>query len=477
MALWNIYGVIGVAGFLFFSAGSKRSGHPFLLDKTNFISHSSNREQRRTNGVSSLFLQGKSFKYWAAPSVRDIISRTNMFMTCLRDDDRLMSTLSKRSLASSYVISTEGLSRDDEKSFFWTFHPIDNLKNDSGSNGGGVGDKALRAMYEHDLNQNGSFMLQCQIHEGGLRVVTDSSQQEGALIAAISRVMVQAAFREFSETDQISIEVPCHDDPTQLCSEKYFIHDLLSDKGYAPLFSSLLPPETDFNSVEMSDMVNGEGESIGYIPRPILHKFNILHRGIGIIVFRDDSQTTNEKKQNVTLSKIYVHQRTHTKRIFPSLYDMFIGGISTTGEDLKSTAAREIGEELGLTTLSSLSNELFKCTICTSYNRCVVTVYTYRFQPSIDKIHWQEEEVQWGDFVDYKYVEKSAAMSIDRLRNSGSWPGSETDALNLIRMANHGECAASHDEQWDYVPDGLLVWVAWVQWLQNETNRFKIGNQ
>lgn len=46
---------------------------------------------------------------------------------------------------------------------------------------------------------------------------------------------------------------------------------------------------------------------------------------------------------------VYVHRRTSTKRIFPSLYDMFVGGVSTRGEQSRLTAAREVAEELGLT--------------------------------------------------------------------------------------------------------------------------------
>lgn len=45
---------------------------------------------------------------------------------------------------------------------------------------------------------------------------------------------------------------------------------------------------------------------------------------------------------------IYCHRRTATKRVFPSMYDMFIGGISGSMEPSVLTAARELGEELGL---------------------------------------------------------------------------------------------------------------------------------
>jgi hypothetical protein len=128
---------------------------------------------------------------------------------------------------------------------------------------------------------------------------------------------------------------------------------------------------------------------------------------------------------------------------------------------------REVGEELGLNR-PSLSHELFKCTICTSYNRCVVSVFTYQFDPKIDEIKWQEEEVQWGDFLEYDTVEVSAALSIEQLWKRGVWPGSEEDAMKAIQQAKNAGDTIAPICDWDYVPDGLLVWVAWLQWLHNK---------
>lgn len=54
--------------------------------------------------------------------------------------------------------------------------------------------------------------------------------------------------------------------------------------------------------------------------------------------------------------------------------------MSGAGEDPKLTAAREVEEELGLDMglSGALSEALFDCAICTSYNRCIVTVFSYR---------------------------------------------------------------------------------------------------
>jgi 8-oxo-dGTP pyrophosphatase MutT (NUDIX family) len=127
---------------------------------------------------------------------------------------------------------------------------------------------------------------------------------------------------------------------------------------------------------------------------------------------------------------------------------MFVGGVSCHGEDSRLTAAREVAEELGLTrALNSilgskldnpLSEELFQCTICTSYNRCVVSVFTYTTCNG-EIITWQDEEVSWGDYVPYAVVEQAATSSIHRLVESGAWPESALDRImstNLSVMNN-----------------------------------------
>ncbi len=83
---------------------------------------------------------------------------------------------------------------------------------------------------------------------------------------------------------------------------------------------------------------------------------------------------------------VYMHRRTTMKCIFPSFYDMFVGGGSCRGEGARMTAAREVAEELGMRhamdfifgkgggeTMTTGENDplldkLFKCAVCTVYN-------------------------------------------------------------------------------------------------------------
>ena len=89
-----------------------------------------------------------------------------------------------------------------------------------------------------------------------------------------------------------------------------------------------------FSNLQVIDWVSEAGEMIAPLPRSFVHKFNILHKGMGVLLFDRDE-------------KIFVHQRASTKRIFPSLFDMFIGGVSASKELPMQTLIRELNEEAG----------------------------------------------------------------------------------------------------------------------------------
>ena len=133
-------------------------------------------------------------------------------------------------------------------------------------------------------------------------------------------------------------------------------------------------------------------------------------------------------------------------------------GILERGSEEKNEKATEA---------NPLSEKLFQCTICTSYNRCVVSMFTYTCDTTIEKISWQEEEVDWGDFIPYDIIEGAADMSIDRLVKLGTWPGGRDKYI----AKDDKELKAFVKEWafWDFVPDGLLVWEAWTSFVASQT--------
>ena len=306
------------------------------------------------------------------------------------------------------------------------------------------------------------------------------------LVCIISRMMVQSAASHIAslnhQSSLLHLTLPTLTGKTFQefqCAQLIPAVGEGNDIGIRQLFQ---PLNADYASMEIVDMVNQNGDILGSLPRPFVHAYNILHRGIGMIVSQDLSIL--DRENHMKMPNIYVHQRTDTKRIFPSLYDMFVGGVSGRGESAELTAAREVAEELGLrgalesyhdaTKFSPLSAELFKCVICTDYNRCVVSMFAYQCVTAKEKISWQEEEVQWGEFVPYHVVEAASTLSIARLKANGSLPINSFRDLEdgtQITEEKREELKKQYTSQewdtWDFVPDGLMVWEAFLQWFQH----------
>lgn len=90
-----------------------------------------------------------------------------------------------------------------------------------------------------------------------------------------------------------------------------------------------------------TDCVDSSASTNSPIPittltRKTIYQYNLLHRGIGIIVM-------NQK------GEIYIHKRSNQKKVFPSMLDMFVGGVMNTQDESPDiTMLRELQEELGL---------------------------------------------------------------------------------------------------------------------------------
>ena len=247
------------------------------------------------------------------------------------------------------------------------------------------------------------------------------------------------------------------------------ILQLLDDAPILPFttLQQLFDPTNDTHTttrndlVELIELVDQRGHTLAMVPRPIVHQYNLLHRGIGVLVHTQHH------------THYYVHQRTAHKRIFPALYDMFCGGISWPGELPRDTARRELAEELGLLRDDAMSQALCTTLIRTPYNQCVVQIFEYQYDNhnnhNKEEIQWQPEEVAWGDWCPRATVLLSADLSIARLMEKNQWPGPlprnwEERSRALKTVTPESEWAS-----WDYVPDGLMVWEAWLDWQMHQS--------
>jgi isopentenyldiphosphate isomerase len=89
---------------------------------------------------------------------------------------------------------------------------------------------------------------------------------------------------------------------------------------------------------EILDIVDENDEVVGQARRGDAYARGLRHR-CAFIQVRD------------ARGRLFVHRRTPTKLVFPSLYDMFVGGVVGAGETYDDAALREAEEELGVSGL------------------------------------------------------------------------------------------------------------------------------
>ena len=146
---------------------------------------------------------------------------------------------------------------------------------------------------------------------------------------------------------------------------------------------------------EFLDLVDENNVRIGRAPRREIRTQNLLHRGVGILCWNCQGQ-------------IYVHQRTSTKDLFPSMYDVMVGGAVEAGEDYLPAAQREIREELGV------ENTDLRFVLEHLYDGPKNRSFIHLFEVDWDgPIRWQPEEIVWGDWMDFdKAVRWSQTVEI-----------------------------------------------------------------
>ncbi|MET9393853.1 NUDIX domain-containing protein [Streptomyces sp. NPDC006624] len=134
---------------------------------------------------------------------------------------------------------------------------------------------------------------------------------------------------------------------------------------------------------EILDIVDDNDRVIGRSPRGEVYARGLRHRCV-FVEARDAE------------GRIFVHRRTPGKLVFPSLYDMFVGGVVGAGESYDAAALREAEEELGVTGLPR-PRFLFKFLYDDGAGQgWWSAVYEVRCELPVRP---QAEEVAWHDFL------------------------------------------------------------------------------
>jgi isopentenyldiphosphate isomerase len=97
-------------------------------------------------------------------------------------------------------------------------------------------------------------------------------------------------------------------------------------------------PQPPLSADEIIDIVDEQDRVIGQSARGEAYAKGLRHR-CSFTLVRDAED------------RIFVHRRTAEKLVFPSLYDMFVGGVVGAGESYDEAALREAEEELGVSGL------------------------------------------------------------------------------------------------------------------------------
>ncbi|MGI5453451.1 NUDIX hydrolase [Streptomyces sp. CA-249302] len=141
---------------------------------------------------------------------------------------------------------------------------------------------------------------------------------------------------------------------------------------------------------EILDIVDENDQVIGRSPRGEAYAKGLRHRCVFIQAKDADD-------------RLFVHRRTPTKLVFPSLYDMFVGGVVGAGESYDTAALREAEEELGVTGLPA-PRFLFKFLYDNGAGQSWWSaVYEVRCELPVRP---QAEEVAWHDFLPEAEVER-----------------------------------------------------------------------
>ncbi|MFG1807214.1 NUDIX hydrolase [Streptomyces sp. NPDC049040] len=146
---------------------------------------------------------------------------------------------------------------------------------------------------------------------------------------------------------------------------------------------------------EIIDIVDERDRVVGQARRADAYERGLRHRAAFVLV-RDGED------------RIFVHRRTARKLVFPSLYDLFVGGVLGAGETYDEAALREAEEELGVSGLPR-PEPLFRFLYEDGPRAWWSAVYQVRCELPVSP---QPEEVAWHGFL----TEQELA------RRLGEWP-------------------------------------------------------
>ncbi|MFI0722108.1 NUDIX domain-containing protein [Streptomyces sp. NPDC021224] len=140
---------------------------------------------------------------------------------------------------------------------------------------------------------------------------------------------------------------------------------------------------------EVIDIVDEHDVVVGRARRADAYARGLRHRAAFVLV--TDAE-----------GRVFVHRRTAGKLVFPSMYDLFVGGVLGTGESYDEAALREAEEELGVSGLPR-PEPLFRFLYEEGDHRWWSAVYQVRCALPVAP---QPEEVAWHGFLTQEELDR-----------------------------------------------------------------------
>ncbi|MFD6417665.1 NUDIX domain-containing protein [Streptomyces sp. NPDC060194] len=161
---------------------------------------------------------------------------------------------------------------------------------------------------------------------------------------------------------------------------------------------------------EILDVVDARDRVVGQATRGEVYARKLRHRCAFVLV-RDGQD------------RIFVHRRTAAKLVYPSHYDMFVGGVLGAGEGYAEAALREAEEELGVRGLPQPT-----------------PLFTFLYEGA-DGQSW------WSHVAEVRCV-----LPVRPQAEEVAWHAFLTEAELVERLAADGP------GEWQWVPDGGEAW-------------------
>jgi isopentenyldiphosphate isomerase len=137
---------------------------------------------------------------------------------------------------------------------------------------------------------------------------------------------------------------------------------------------------------EEVDVVDEEDAVIGRATRAEVRARNLRHRAAYVLVFDPGG-------------KLFVHQRSMAKDVYPGYFDVAIGGVVEAGETYDAAAERELGEELGIRGIAL--RRVVRSRFEDAHNRINGMIYSCTYDGPVTL---QTSEIVSGEWLDLDVV-------------------------------------------------------------------------